>query len=223
MTLSAGRRRSQKAAIVGESVRAARSEKSTAADAVKPKGLKNRPRVPPIKPIGKKTATIVSVDATSVRPISLFARSAAWRGVSPSSRWRTMFSTATIASSTMTPTTSARAKSVIVSRLKWSSLITSAVPSSDVGIASAEIVVARQSPKNGQITRIASNTARPRASCVARAASRMNVACVEARTIVAGESPGTSAATASSQASATSRALALPDFTTAIATAGCPS
>ena len=101
--------------------------------------------------------------------------------------------------------------------------MTTAVPSSDVGIAKAEIVVARQSPKKGQMTRIASKTASPSASCVARAASRMKVAWVEARSIVAGASDPEIVATASSQASATSRALALPDLTTAIATAALPS
>ncbi len=47
------------------------------------------------------------------------------------------------------------------------------VPSSETGIAIAEIAVARQSRKNGKMTRIASTIAMPSASCVARDASRM--------------------------------------------------
>ena len=59
------------------------------------------------KAVGRNTATSVAVVATTARPISLAASSAAWSGVLPMRRWRMMFSISTMASSTSTPITSA--------------------------------------------------------------------------------------------------------------------
>jgi hypothetical protein len=51
-------------------VRATNKESITAADTVNPKGLKNCPTLPLVKATGKKTATIVRVEADTVKPIS---------------------------------------------------------------------------------------------------------------------------------------------------------
>ena len=137
-----------------------------AAETVIPNGLKNCPITPPIKPMGKKTATAVAVVAMTVKPISFVAEKAAWRGLSPSSMWRMMFSTSMIASSITLPITKAKASNVIVSRLKPKIAMTINVANKDVGIAKAEIRVARQFHKKGKITTIDNKTASSKASIV---------------------------------------------------------
>ena len=164
---------SQYTASTGDSVRETSSEISIAAEMVMPKGRKNCPSTPLIRPMGRNTATTVSVAAVTVRPISSVALMAASRGDWPMSRCRAMFSRSTIASSTTLPTIIASASSVMVSRLKPYSIMTMAVPSSEVGIASAEIAVARQFQRNGKITRAEITTASARACSVWRVAARM--------------------------------------------------
>ena len=90
--------------------------------------------------------------AVTVKPISLVAMRAASRGVFPSSICRMMFSTSTIASSTIEPMTKAKANRVMVSRLKPYIAMTINVPSKDTGIAKAEIRVACQFHKKGKMT-----------------------------------------------------------------------
>ncbi len=140
---------SQRAAKTGVSVRATTSEVSTAAEIVRPKGRKKLPTTPPIRPTGTKTATMVSVAAVTVRPISSVARRTAARVSVACGKWRAIFSTSTIASSMMMPMTSASASKVIVSNWKPASAIARNVPSSEVGIASAEIAVAATLRRNG--------------------------------------------------------------------------
>ncbi len=74
-----------------------------------------------------------------------------------------MFSTSTIASSTIMPITRVKASRVIVSRLKPNVAMTMNVPNRDIGIAKAEIRVAFQSHKKGKMMMtdkaIASNSA----------------------------------------------------------------
>ena len=101
-------------AIIGVSVRATSSENSTAMVAVKAKGLKNSPGMPSMNATGMNTAHSVSVVATTARPISMAASVAACSGGLPMRRWRTMFSTSTMASSTSMPTTSDSASMVSV-------------------------------------------------------------------------------------------------------------
>ncbi len=73
--------------------------------------------MPPMNNTGMKTAARESVMEMMVKPISRDPMIAAWRGVSPSSIWRTMFSSMTMASSTTKPTESVRAISDRLSRL----------------------------------------------------------------------------------------------------------
>ena len=74
----------------------------------------SRPRMPAMNRIGMKTAASETVIDTIVKPISFDPASAACSGGSPRSMCRTMFSSITIASSTMKPTERIRA---IIDRL----------------------------------------------------------------------------------------------------------
>ena len=93
--------------------RATSSEISTAIATETPNWRKNCPGTPDMKLTGTNTATIASVVATTAKPISSAASSAAFIGLLPMRMWRTMFSTSTMASSTRMPTTSDRPSSVI--------------------------------------------------------------------------------------------------------------
>ena len=102
------------AAIMGVSKRATTSEAKIASTAVQPNCLKNRPGIPPMKAVGKNTATSAKVVAMTAMPISSAASMAAANGVLPMTRWRVMFSISTMASSTSTPITSASDSNVTV-------------------------------------------------------------------------------------------------------------
>ena len=77
--------------------------------------LKMRPTTPPMSSTGMNTATRETVIERIVKPISPDPLSAASKGDMPSSTWRTMFSSMTIASSTTRPTASVRPRSEILS------------------------------------------------------------------------------------------------------------
>ena len=96
---------------------------------------------------------------------------AACLGVSPASRCLAMFSTSTIASSTMIPIIIAKARRVIVSRLNPNIAMTIQVPNREIGIAKAVIMVAGKFRKNGKMTATARIIANSRASIVAWVAS----------------------------------------------------
>ena len=53
------------------------------ADMVMPNDLRNRPTIPPMKAMGRNTATSESVIESTARPISLVAAKAASRAVQP--------------------------------------------------------------------------------------------------------------------------------------------
>ena len=103
------------------------------------------------------TAARVQEVAITARPISSAASSAAVLGALPMRRWRSMFSTSTMASSTRMPTTTAKASRVIMLRLKPNQYITAKVGMIDSGRATAEIRVARQSRRNQNTTATASS------------------------------------------------------------------
>ena len=77
----------------------------------------SRPTMPPMKTMGMNTAASETVIDKMVKAISLEPVSAASLGFSPSSMWRTMFSSITMASSTTNPTDSVNAISDRLSRL----------------------------------------------------------------------------------------------------------
>ena len=74
-----------------------------------------RPTTPPMSSTGMNTATSDRVIERIVKPISPLPFSAASNGVMPSSTWRTMFSSMTMASSTTRPTDRVRARSEMLS------------------------------------------------------------------------------------------------------------
>ena len=106
--------------------------------------------------VGRNTATSVKVVAITARPISSAASMAAWYGVLPMRRWRTMFSTSTMASSTRMPTTSDKASSEITLTLKPSRYMPANAGITDSGSATADTNVARRLRRNSQTTSTAS-------------------------------------------------------------------
>ena len=76
------------------------------------------------------------------------ASSAAWNGVRPSRRWRSTFSTITIASSTTSPTESTIASRVIRLIVNPASAIRNTVPISEIGIATTGMITERNEPRN---------------------------------------------------------------------------
>ena len=77
----------------------------------------SRPMMPPISSSGMNTATSEMLIERIVKAISPEPFSAASYGFMPSSTWRTMFSSMTMASSTTKPTEIVRAISEMLSRL----------------------------------------------------------------------------------------------------------
>jgi hypothetical protein len=102
--------------IIGDSVSAITPDTITEPASVKANSRNSEPVRPPRKPIGAYTAASVIVMEMTGPTISRAPCSEACTGDLPSSRWRWMFSTTTIASSTTRPMASTIASSV--SRLK---------------------------------------------------------------------------------------------------------
>ena len=104
-------------ASIGTSVSETKAEARMASETTTANSWNSRPITPGMKKIGMNTATSeveieMIVNATSREPCS-----AAWNGAMPSSMWRMMFSSITIASSTTRPTASVRPSSETLSRL----------------------------------------------------------------------------------------------------------
>ena len=100
-----------RADIIGVIVSATMPEMITAPESVKANSWNSAPVRPPVKPSGASTAARVSVIAITGPVISFMPTIAASIGDSPSSMWRWMFSTTTIASSTTRPIASTIASS----------------------------------------------------------------------------------------------------------------
>ena len=80
------------------------------------------------------------------------AVSAAWTGAMPACRWRSTFSTITIASSTTSPTESTIASSVSRLIVKPAASIRKTAPISEIGIATTGMITARTEPRNRKMT-----------------------------------------------------------------------
>jgi hypothetical protein len=124
-----------------------------------------RPTTPPMNRTGMNTATSESVIDRMVKPISRLPRSAARNGVSPASTWRTMFSSMTMASSTMNPTESVSAISDILFKLKPHSCMAAKVPNMDNGSASAGMRVAEALRTNRNMTSTTRTAVNPSVRC----------------------------------------------------------
>ena len=84
---------------------------------------------------------------------------AASRGLRPSRRYRSVFSTTTMASSTTMPTASTRPNRLRLLIENPRAAITMKVPINETGIAAIGMIAARQLCRNTIITRITSPTA----------------------------------------------------------------
>ncbi len=88
----------------GMTVSETSSEASSATVTVTANGMKICPTKPPTRAIGAKTATVVRVEAVTAPATSRTPVMMASRLASPYPRWRLMFSSTTIESSTTRPT-----------------------------------------------------------------------------------------------------------------------
>ena len=126
--------------------------------------------MPPISSTGMNTAISEKVIDTMVKPISRAPLSAASNGRMPPSMWRTMFSSMTMASSTTKPTDSVSASSVMLLIEKSNAYIAAQVPISEIGTASAGMMVAETERRNRKITRITRPIAIASVSCTSSTA-----------------------------------------------------
>ena len=133
---------------MGSSVKLTNIEIITAATMVMPNSWKNLPMMPSMKPIGKNTATMDSVVASTAKPISCVPSSEAFQAFLPICTWRTMFSRTTMASSISKPTHSDKAISVIMLMVKPNICMNMKVPISEIGKVKPVMTVERQEFKN---------------------------------------------------------------------------
>ncbi len=129
--------------------------------------------MPPISSTGMNTAISEKVIDTIVKPISREPFSAASNGLMPPSMWRTIFSSMTMASSTTKPTDSVKASNVILLMEKPKAYIAAQVPISEMGTASAGMMVAETFRRNRKITMMTRQMAIASVSCTLATAARM--------------------------------------------------
>jgi hypothetical protein len=103
--------------IMGVSVRETTAEMIMVTAKVTANSRKSRPTTSPMKSSGMRTAMSETVSDTMVKPICPAPFSAASIGLSPSSKYREMFSIITMASSTTKPVEMVSAISERLSRL----------------------------------------------------------------------------------------------------------
>ena len=147
--------------IIGDSVSAMTPETITAPASVKANSRNSEPVRPPRKPIGAYTAASVMVIEITGPTISRAPFNEAWTGGMPSSRWRWMFSTTTMASSTTRPIASTIASSVRRLKEKPAISISVQTPISDSGIVITGITTLRSEARNRKITTTTISTASP--------------------------------------------------------------
>ncbi len=138
---------------------ATKPEPSTAPARASANSMNRRPVRPVAKASGANTAVSVSVIAITAKPISLMPLIAAGTRGMPCSTLRKMFSSTTIASSTTRPIASTIASSVSVLTVKPNAYINANAPTSDRGIVTSGIKVARTSRRKMKITSITRSTA----------------------------------------------------------------
>ena len=97
---------------MGVSVIASSSESATAVEMVMPNWKRKTPTKPPTSTTGMKTAMTATVAAVAAKVISRAPSSAACRADLPMWKWRVMFSSTMIESSTTMPMASDRPSSV---------------------------------------------------------------------------------------------------------------
>ncbi len=112
--------------------------------------------------MGRKIATVVAVEASNAPYTSVGPCSAASSGPTPFSRKRMMFSSTTMAASSVMPTANARPAREITLSVRPAMSRTRNAASTDPGIAMATIRVARNLRRNHHSTPTASAMPRPR-------------------------------------------------------------
>ena len=147
--------------IIGVSVSATNPETITAPARVKANSVNSRPVFPGAKAIGAYTAASVNVIAMTAKPISFRPRAAAATGSIPSSIWRYIFSSTTMASSTTRPIASTIARSVSVLTLNPNANISAKVAISDTGIVTIGMIAARNERRKNRMTKTTSAMASP--------------------------------------------------------------
>jgi hypothetical protein len=158
---------------IGVRVSETKPEISTATMMVTPNSCRSRPRMPPMNSTGMNTAASESVIDTMVKPISFAPSRVAWRRFLPISRWRVMFSSITIASSTTKPTQSVSAISEMLSRLKPKAYISAKVPTIDIGSARLGMTVAVTLRRKAKMTPTTRASASSSVNCTSRTESRI--------------------------------------------------
>ncbi len=108
--------------------------------------------MPPMNAVGTNTASSTRAMAISAVPTSSMDTREASRGVRPSFSLRSTFSTTTMASSTTIPTASTSPNRVSMLSENPKPCITAKVPTSDTGMATTGISVARQVLRNSSTT-----------------------------------------------------------------------
>ena len=146
------------------------------------------PTRPPIIRIGMNTAISDVLIESTVNPISLAPRNAAATGVIPCSRYRVMFSSTTMASSTTNPVEIASAMSERLSRLYPQAYMTAKVPISERGTAMLGMIVALTVLRNAKTTRMTSTTEIRRVISMSRTEARIVVVrSITTSTLIAGD------------------------------------
>ena len=161
-------------ASIGARVRQIATESSSAAATVAANSRNSRPTTPPMKSSGMKAAIRERVIDTTVKPISLAPSSAAWRMLFPISRCRWMFSTTTMASSTMKPTATTSATRVRLLRLNPSAYMAAVAATSDTASTAPTMAVADTWRRNSPMMTITSPTVTARV---------ISTSCCEARMV----------------------------------------
>ena len=149
---SSPRERGRRAHSIGVSVSEISDEAMIDMVTTTANSLKIRPTTPPMRRIGTNTATSEMVIEMMVKPTSPLPFSAASKGRIPSSMWRTMFSSMTMASSTTRPTDRVRPRREMLSMEKPSPYIAPSVAISEIGTASVGMIVAERRRRNRKIT-----------------------------------------------------------------------
>ena len=127
--------------IIGVSVSDTAAEIAIAIVSVTANSWNRRPMMPPMKISGMNTATSEMLIDITVKPICREPINAARIGLTPRSRWRTMFSIITIASSTTKPTEMVSAISEKLSSMKPMNHMPPSVPQIDSGTVTAAAIV----------------------------------------------------------------------------------
>ena len=173
---------------MGVSVNDTNSEIKMAMARVTANSKNKRPTTSAINSSGINTAIKEKVREIRVKPISLAPCSAACNGDLPCSRWRAMFSSITMASSTTKPVAIVKAINVKLLIEKSNNTITAKVPTSDSGTAKDGIMVAGTVRKNTKVTAITKPMANISSCCTSRTDER--ILCVRSVNTVTSKAAG---------------------------------